>query len=150
MCIRDRPGIDPLALVDVDEVDPGGLHADPDLPRPRLRDVDGLDGEDLGSAVLGHAKGSGVGHGAEPTTSAWRLGVSDQAHKVDADMGTLFDELGLSGFGEPEPSVPARPHPHAPSLADVRPSATPARRQDDVDEAGPVSYTHLDVYKRQS
>ena len=51
-------------------------------------------------------------------------------------MGTLFDELGLSGFGEPEPSVPARPHPHAPSLADVRPSASPARRQDDVDEAG--------------
>ena len=48
-------------------------------------------------------------------------------------MGTLFDELGLSGFGEPTSGVPA--HPHAPSLRDIHPVegiADPGA----VDEAG--------------
>ncbi len=46
-------------------------------------------------------------------------------------MGTLFDELGLSDFGEPTSGAPAA-HPHAPGLRDVHPSADPAQ----VDESG--------------
>ncbi len=68
-------------------------------------------------------------------------------------MGTLFDELGLSGFGEPGSGAPtaasstaappaaspaAPPHPHAPSLVDVHPVEDPPEPPDwgAVDEAG--------------
>ena len=55
-------------------------------------------------------------------------------------MGTLFDELGLSGFGEADPGAPGGPtRPHAPSRVDRHPGETADSAAPDphaVDDAG--------------
>ena len=55
-------------------------------------------------------------------------------------MGTLFDELGLSGFGEADPGAPGGPtRPHTPSRVDLHPGETADSAAPDphaVDDAG--------------
>ena len=67
---RRRDRVDALALVDVDEVDPGRRHGDAHLARARRRDVAVLHGEDVGAAVPGDDESGdgegGGGHGGQP------------------------------------------------------------------------------------
>ena len=67
---RRRDRVDALALVDVDEVDPGRRHGDAHLTRARRRDVAVLHGEDVGAAVPGDDQSGdgerGGGHGGQP------------------------------------------------------------------------------------
>ena len=134
MCIRDRQGDDPV-LID----EPGGHRKAGSGPHRSQGDVSGENGKDQespphhqGNAPVDHDGDGAAGQDALAPLEVEHAGehVAQQAEQARPVLGKDQND----GLLAPEAAVPISGH------QDARPHC--GHR--------PVSYTHLDVYKRQS